>query len=304
MKVEIFGKTATDEEVHAIRLENENGYINDTVSMGATVGRVANRISNARFKLNNQEYILPANFGIHHLHGNHCLSKRVWKYETFCLQNAERVKLTTSSFDGEFGYPGDVDFAVTYTLNSKDQLIIQFKATNQSPVQTIVNMTNHSYFNLEESATIFEHTLKADCNAYLPVDNVGLVTGEKKELDGVFEGIPQGITFKNIVKSGIVDIDNDLIKRENNGALTLESPNSGLKMTITTTYPIFHIYCSQHFENIHGKNGKSYGKCCAVAIEPQKYSNAINLVSHISLKNLIHLPSHLIYYFCVFKFNL
>ncbi|VDM27722.1 unnamed protein product [Toxocara canis] len=127
-----------------------NGYINDDSFFGSTVGRVCNRIGYASFELDGKKYFLPANNGKHHLHGGGCLSKRVWEtHEIRKSATAQSVKFMTVSRDGEFGYPGDVRFEVSFRLNDRNQLNVLLEAFSLSDANTIVNLTVHPYFNLD-----------------------------------------------------------------------------------------------------------------------------------------------------------
>uniref|UniRef100_A0A0N5AYV6 Galactose mutarotase n=1 Tax=Syphacia muris TaxID=451379 RepID=A0A0N5AYV6_9BILA len=264
-----------------IGYDDLSGYVEDTMSMGATIGRVANRISNAQFQLNNRKYLLAANNGKHHLHGEGCLARRNWEYETFVEDGEEGVRLKTRSYDGECGYPGDVEFTVVYLLSNSNQLILKFEAFNKSPLQTVLNLTNHSYFNLDGNQSILDQILKIEASSYLPVDDSALVTGEIKKLSGNLKKIQHGVILRELVNDrGVLDTDNDFIKDNDNSVLTLYSPVSGITLTISTTYPVFHIYGSEHIYNIKGKTGRIYAPCSAIAIEPQKYTNAINVVSY------------------------
>lgn len=158
-------------------LEREELYL------GATVGRFANRINNARFSLNGEPYDLSANEGDNQLHGGEGgLHQKIWSAEQ---KRANTLKLHCHSEDGEEGYPGNLDIEVTYTLTEQNELLIEYSA--RSDRDTILNMTNHAYFNLGgESRKVHarNHELKINADYYLPVDGEQIPTGELANVGG------------------------------------------------------------------------------------------------------------------------
>lgn len=259
-----------------------NGFINDDVFMGATVGRVCNRIAYASFELDDKKYHLPANNGKHHLHGGGCLSKRVWEvYEIRQCVGMQSVKFTTVSRDGEFGYPSDVRFEVTFEMNDYNKLNVLLEAFSLSDTNTIVNLTIHPYFNLDPqaSADVLDHELSIKANTYLPVDETALVTGEICSLNGDLKKLREGVCLNELTTTAAIDIDNDFILdcKPGDEALRLRSERSGIILAVSTSYPIIHLYLAQHFNNINGKIAQPYGKYAGIAIEAQKHSNAINI---------------------------
>uniref|UniRef100_A0A915CBP2 Aldose 1-epimerase n=1 Tax=Parascaris univalens TaxID=6257 RepID=A0A915CBP2_PARUN len=259
-----------------------DGFITDDAYMGATVGRVCNRIANASFELNGKKYDLPANNGKHHLHGGGCLSKRVWEVDEIRqCDGMQSVKFTTVSRDGEFGYPGDVRFDVTFEVDNHNKLNVLHEAFSLSDTSTIVNLTVHPYFNLDPqmSADVLDHELMIKANTYLAVDEMAVATGEICSLNGDLKKLREGVCLRELTTSGAIDIDNDFILdcKPGDEALRLRSERSGIILTLSTSYPVIHLYLAQHFNNIKGKMAQPYGKYAGIAIEAHKYSNAINI---------------------------
>ncbi|MEX1223613.1 MAG: aldose epimerase family protein, partial [Pirellulales bacterium] len=212
-----FGKTAQGEPVELYTLTNKHGMIAKLMTRGATLvelhvpdadgkltdvvlgfddvagyesdrnqyfgcttGRVANRIAKGQFKLDGKTYELAVNNDPNHLHGGveRSLDKVVWKAEPFAKQGSQGVKFTYTSPDGEEGYPGELQIAVTYELNDANELRIDYEATTDKA--TPVNLTHHSYFNLSGagSKTVLDHVLQLHCANYTPVDDNLIPTGE------------------------------------------------------------------------------------------------------------------------------
>ena len=153
---------------------------------GATTGRVANRIAKGKFTLDGKEYQLAINNGPNHLHGGvkKNLDKVIWKAEKMKSDKGSAVRFTYTSPDGEEGYPGKLDVAVTYTLTDKNELCLDYTATTDKA--TPVNLTNHSYFNLAGAGadTVLDHVLMIAADKYTPADNTMIPTGKIEPVKG------------------------------------------------------------------------------------------------------------------------
>lgn len=151
----------------------ENYFVPPVFYHGATIGRYGNRIKNGEFKLHGMIYTLPVNNGPNHLHGGpNGFHNQVWEITD---QTETSVTLRYLSKDGEEGYPGNLDVAVTYTITAEDALEISYKATTDSA--TPINLTNHAYFNLNGGGTALNHQLQINANRYTPVDKTLIPTG-------------------------------------------------------------------------------------------------------------------------------
>ena len=156
-----------------------DGYLESPFYYGATVGRYANRIGGGKITVDGESYRLPLNDGVNHLHGGFKgFDKRVWASE---IIDENALQLTYTSLDGEEGYPGNLETVNTYRVIS-DRLEIDYQASTDKP--TIVNLTNHAYFNLGGSETILDHLLWIDADSYSPVDESLIPMGAHQSVDG------------------------------------------------------------------------------------------------------------------------
>lgn len=153
---------------------------------GASIGRYANRINQGKFTLNGEEYQLPQNNFGHSLHGGTNMGTLGWQYRVYKAEqlNDSTLILTIEDADGNNGYPGTVNATVTYTLTADNAIDIDYKATTDKP--TVINMTNHSYFNLsgDPTYTILDHELQLNASNYTPVDSTYMTTGEIITVEG------------------------------------------------------------------------------------------------------------------------
>lgn len=237
-------------------LEND-GYV------GAFVGRYANRISGAAFTLNGREYRLVANDGENTLHGGNGLSLR--RFEGRCADDA--VCFEIEDADGESGFPAKLRIAVTYTLTDDNELRIDYEA--QSDADTVINLTNHAYFNLKGSGDILSHELMINAKHYLPVDEQLIPTGEKKDVSGT------DFDFRSLrpIKNGYYD---HCFCLDGEPCAVLFDPESGRRITVTTDMPAVQLYCAGMLGERRGKGGVTYGRNSALCLETQRYPDAPN----------------------------
>ncbi len=259
------------------------GYENDPYYMGAVVGPVAGRITNAQFPLNGQVIQLEANAGPHQLHGgSKGLHQKVW-----ILADAEqrshslKVVLTCTAANGESGFPGNREFKTTYILNNKNQLMIYLDAT--SDADTIINMTSHSYFNLsdKENETVHEHLAMINSQKIISVD-------EKLIPSGDFEyvlGKPYNFSRGKIIGEALAQIpeglDHVYVINKEAGAFGISGKvvhkKSGRTIDIVTNQPALVFYTNNYPEgNIHGKSGLPIIKHGAFCLEPQYFPDSPN----------------------------
>ena len=260
------------------------GYLGRHPHFGVTTGRFANRIARGKFTLDGTAYSLATNAGANHLHGGlKGFDKRNWKAEPLLHETA--VRFTYTSPDGEEGYPGTLKVAVTYTLTDENELRIDYEATTDAP--TIVNLTNHAYWNLAGAGEgdVLGHELRLHASRFVAVDAASIPTGS---IDPVAGGPMDFQTAKPIAKdfakmngaAGGYD-HCFVIDHAKPGDLTLAAeayePRSGRVMTISTTEPGVQFYTANHLDgSVTGKGGKTYQKNAGFCLETQHYPDAPN----------------------------
>ncbi|RDC57803.1 galactose mutarotase [Pedobacter chinensis] len=252
---------------------------------GALIGRYGNRIGKGKFKINGKEYSLQLNDGPNTLHGGtDGFFSKVWDAKQV---DGQKLELHYLSKNGEAGYPGQLDVKVTYTLTDDNALQIDYWATTDQA--TVVNLTNHAYFNLngEGNKTILDHELMIDANAYTPVDSTLIPTGKLQPVAGTAFNFNKG---KTIGKS--IDENNQQLKfgkgYDHNFALnkhdgktpvaTVKSPVTGIILEVYTTEPGLQFYSGNFLtgEDKDGKGGKSYPHRSAFCLETQHFPDAPN----------------------------
>jgi len=260
-----------------------DGYLKGHPYFGATVGRYANRIGNAKFTLNSVEYKLAANNGPNHLHGGiKGFDKVVWKAKEVKTNELVAVKMTYLSKDGEEGYPGNLACTVTYALTKDDELKISYEA--ESDKTTIVNLTNHSYWNLagQGNGDILGHELMLNADKYTPVDEGLIPTGELRSVKGTVMDFTEATAVGSRIKQ--VDIggyDHNYVLNSGGGTLALAArvyePTTGRVMEITTTEPGVQFYTGNFLDgSITGKGGKVYNKHYGFCLETQHFPDSPN----------------------------
>jgi aldose 1-epimerase len=286
----------------SLRVPNRNGHLDDVVLgyetldgylaqspyFGAIVGRYGNRIGRAKFSLDGKEYSLAKNNGPNSLHGGiKGFDKVVWHAQSFEKKDGVGLILKYRSRDGEEGFPGTLDVTVTYMLDDKNELTIQYQATTDKP--TVVNLTNHSYFNLagEGSGDILRHELRLNADHFTPVDITLIPTGEISTV----KGTPLDLTHATLIGSRIDQKDRQLafgggydhnfvINRHGEGlalAAQVSEPMSGRVMEVYTTEPAVQFYSSNGLDgSITGKHGHVYKRRSALCLETQHYPDSPN----------------------------
>ena len=252
--------------------------------LSTTIGRYGNRIANGKFTLDGTEYQLPQNNNGHCLHGGpkgyHAV---VWDAKQIDDQTLE---LTYLSKDGEAGFPGNLDIKVIYKLTDDNAVDIKYEATTDKP--TVVNLTNHSYFNLSgvPGSQIMDHTIMIDADTYNPVDETLIPTGIEP-----VEGTPMDLRKPVVVGA---DIDNPFTQLVYGGgydhnwilnaagdinkvAAKVVSPTSGIVMEVYTNEPGLQFYAGNFLDGtVKGKKGIVYNRRASVCLETQKYPDSPN----------------------------
>ncbi len=251
---------------------------------GALIGRYGNRIGKGKFTLEGKEYQLQLNNGPNTLHGGKDgFFSKVWDAK----QDGQKLELSYISKDGEAGYPGTLNVKVVYTLTDDNALQIDYTATTDKT--TIVNLTNHTYFNLsgEGSGTILDHELMIAADAYTPVDSTLIPTGKLTPVKGtVFDFTAAKAIGKEIEKVDEqlkfgkgYDHNFALVKNDGKTAIArVKSPVSGVIMEVYTTEPGLQFYSGNFMTGVDkdGKGGKSYPHRSAFCLETQHFPDAPN----------------------------
>ncbi len=260
-------------------------YINVPSDFGATIGRYANRIGQGRFVLDGDTVQLPTNNYGHCLHGG----PTGWQYAIFDVAEANdsSIVLKLVSPDGDNNFPGNVQAQVTYTLTADNKLDIAYEPTTDKP--TVINMTNHSYFNLggDPSKAITDHMLTVNANSYTPVDSTFMTTGEIATVEGTpfdfrtAKPVGQDIDADNEqVRNGKGFDHNWVLATDGNievPAAVLYSPETGIEMTVYTTEPGVQVYTGNLLDGtVTGKGNNTYGKRAAICLETQHYPDSPN----------------------------
>lgn len=255
--------------------ETLDEYARNPRYFGALIGRHANRIARGRFSLNGVEYQLPCNNGPNHLHGGFKgFDKRVWNGSTA----GNVVHLSYLAEDGEEGYPGNLTAVVTYALVD-NELYIDYHATTDR--DTIVNLTNHSYFNLRGAGTILDHELMLNADHFTPVSSDLIPTGEIKSV----EGTPMDFRKAKAIGAELDQVaggyDHNFVLNDWDGSLRLAArlyePVSGRALEILTTEPGIQFYSGNFLDGSYiGKNGVAYEKYTGLCLEPQHFPDAPN----------------------------
>ena len=260
-------------------------YISKPSDFGASIGRYANRINQGKFTLDGVEYQLPRNNYGHCLHGG----PQGFQYRVFdAMQpNPQEVELTYVAKDGEEGFPGNITCKVLMKLTDDNAIDIRYEAETDKP--TIVNMTNHSYFNLDgDAGSNADHLLTVDADYYTPVDSTFMTTGEIVPVEGTpmdfRTPVPVGVRINDYgfaqLKNGngydhnwVLNAKGDI----NRKAASLKSPKTGIVLDVYTNEPGVQVYAGNFLDgSLTGKKGITYNQRASVCLETQKYPDTPN----------------------------
>lgn len=266
-----------------------DGYVHRSPYFGALIGRYANRIAHGRFALEHESHHLPTNNGAHHLHGGLLgFDKVLWTAEPFESDAGVGIAFSHTSPDGDQGYPGTLRAAVTYTL-ADATLTVDYRATTDRT--TVVNMTQHSYFNLggTGSSDILGHELTINADRYTPVDKGLIPSGAVERV----AGSPFDFRVSTPIGSHIDDADEQLRlaggydhnfvlgPRARSGELDIAArvvdPGTGRVLEIRTTEPGVQFYSGNFLDGtICGKGGRLYGRRAGLCLETQHFPDSPN----------------------------
>jgi aldose 1-epimerase len=264
--------------------DNMQGYLSRNPFFGAIVGRYGNRIAGAKFTLDGTEYKLTPSDRQNTLHGGRRgFDKVLW---TGAKVDDQMVEFKYLSKDGEEGFPGNLNVSVRYSLNDANEMKIEYTATTDKP--TVVNLTNHSYWNLAGagSGDVLNHELMINADRYTPGDQGLIPTGDIVPVDATpFDfrqphRIGERIDADNAqLRAGGGYDHNFVLNRTGDGlsiAATVHDPKTGRVLTIQTTEPAIQFYSGNGLGNIRGKNGVTYPRRSAFCLEPQHFPDSPN----------------------------
>lgn len=281
-------KTGTYEDI-TLGCDSLAGYLRGTPFFGALIGRYGNRIAKGKFTLDSATYTLATNNISNHLHGGIVgFDKVLWSAKVI-EHERPTLQLTYVSKDGEEGYPGELTVEVIYTLLKENALSIHYLATTDKP--TVVNLTNHAYFNLANGGkgNILDHELMLSADAFLPVDSTLIPTGELRPVKGTLFDFTQptkiGARIDNAtdvqIKYGLGYDHCWVFNKTHSGAAqliaTLYEPTSGRLMEVLTTEPAIQFYSGNFLDGkVIGKGGVAYQKRSGLCLETQHYPDSPN----------------------------
>jgi aldose 1-epimerase len=264
------------------------GYVNDKVFLGTIVGRYGNRIANGKFQLDGKEYQLAKNNGENHLHGGpKGFFKVLWNAEPIIGESGKSLKLTYISQDGEEGYPGTLELTVIYKLTNTNELRIDYEGKTDKP--TILNPTNHSYFNLsgDFTKTILDHELQINADKFTPVDQNQITTGELRDV----EGTPMDFRTSTPIGLRINNADEQLnygsgydhnwvlnnFDKQVREIASLYHLSSGRFMKVLSDQPGLQFYSGNFLDgSFLGKNRIAYQKRTGLCLETQFFPDSPN----------------------------
>jgi aldose 1-epimerase len=258
-------------------------YLHITTYFGATIGRYGNRIAKGQFEIGKTLYQLPRNDGPNSLHGGfRGFNKRMWKVEPV-ESEIPAVRFSRLSPDGEEGYPGNLFVSVTFSLNDDNELRISYEATTDKA--TIINLTNHSYFNLAGGGTILGHVLTLHADAYTPVDATLLPTGEIKPVAGTpwdfLDPTPIGLHLKQ-TGGNPIGYDHNFVLNKRwfsnwSAAAEVDEPKSGRTLTVSTDQPGVQFYTGNFLDGtLTGAGGNVYRQYAGFVLETQHFPDSPN----------------------------
>ena len=287
-------------------------YLKDEFYIGTVVGRYANRIAGETVFINDQPYKLSTKEGGYHQHGGFVgFNKKLFYSTPFQQQNKSGIIFKYTSPHLEEGFPGELQLEVIYTLDDDDVWTIEYKGISNKT--TLVNLTQHTYFNLSgnPATNIDEHELKILARYYLPVNKLQVPTGELADVSNTpfdftqFKKIAQDITQDNeqlILSKGY---DHSFVLEKKYSAVlkhaaVVTEPVSGRKMEVYTTEPAVHFYTGNFLDNVKGKNGINYNKRAGFCLETQHFPDAPN---HPQFPSTILKAGEQFYSKTIFKFS-
>ena len=302
-------KTGTMQDV-VLGFDNIKDYSNNKTDFGAAIGRYGNRIAKGKFKLDGVEYQLPLNNDENSLHGG----TTGFQYQMFDITRLDSTTLECFylSEDGDNGYPGNLNVKVIYKLTEDNEIDIFYEA--ETDKSTIVNLTNHSYFNLSGNPNndILDHVLFMDCDSYTPVNENMIPTGKIEKV----KDTPMDFTNPTIIGAGIDDTtfvqlklaggyDHNWIfskpRNISNLGCKVICPSTGIVLEVYTTEPGVQFYTGNFLDgSLTGKKGIVYNKRAGFCLETQHYPDSPN---HPNFPSTVLNPGEKYASRCIYKFG-
>lgn len=267
------------------------GYFENPAFLGSTIGRYANRIKNAAFELGGVEYALTKSEGENQLHGGITgFHKVLWEVAAVNDKESPSIELTYLSKDGEEGYPGNLKVRVIYTVTENNELKIDYDAVSDK--DTVINLTNHSYFNLagHASGSVLDHKVMINADRFTVIDSNSIPTGELRYVkgtpmdftkpaklsEGIHEDYEQLIVAKGYDHNWCLNANGNLLEK----SAEVTEENTGRIMEVYTTMPGVQLYSGNYLDgSIIGKDKTVYNKRNALCLETQFYPNSMNMTS-------------------------
>ncbi len=282
-------------------------YLKQSPYFGATVGRYANRIAGGQFSIGQTVYHVPKNDGPNSLHGGKVgFDKRMWKLEPVDSETPS-LRFSRLSPDGEEGYPGNLFVSVTFSLNDENELRIGYEATTDQ--ETVLNLTNHTYFNLAGSGTVLDQVVTIHADSYTPVDATQIPTGEIKAVDGTpFDlrsptaiglhiketgGNPVGYDHNFVLQKGFLFFGSNV-------AAEVDDPASGRTLQVSTDQPGLQFYTGNHLAGLVGSGGNVYRQYSAFTMETQHFPDSPN---HANFPSTLLKPGDTFQSWTIFAFG-
>jgi len=267
-----------------VGFDTVEGFLTEHPYFGGTIGRVCNRIGNAKFSLDGKEFALASNNGPHSLHGGKKgFDRKNWAAESFVTTIDRGVRFTRTSPDGEEGYPGNLQVAVVFTLSNDNALRIDYEASTDKA--TPVNLTNHAYFNLAGAGTILDHSVMINAKQQTATDETLIPTGKIESVEGSALDFTKtakiGARIKEI-KATPVGYDHNYVldassKDLKAPAAIVKESTSGRVMEVYTTEPGLQFYSGNFLDGtIKGKKGVVYNQYNGLCLESQHFPDSIN----------------------------
>lgn len=265
------------------------GYETNKPAFGAVIGRFANRIAGAKFTLNGKTYELDDNDKTNCLHGGFTrYEHKIYKTECNSEDGSDKVSFSRISPDMEQGFPGELSLTVTYTLNDANEVRIEYRATSDS--DTIINLTNHNYFNIGKGGhkclDVRKQQMKLFADEYTPVNEILIPTGEMRSVEGTaldfreMQVIGERIGEDTPDEKTVSGYDHNFVLRNQTGtighAATYQDTKVGRRMEVFTDCPGIQVYSAATLAPTQGKDGMMYGPFAGICFETQNYPNAVN----------------------------